>query len=119
MSTLTDALDHAHHGRRVIWLGIHLTHAGVSAGDAAQQALQRYRDDVEKVVRVNGRQSITFRSGGTIHFMSVSAPNSLRGHRADVVYLPHWHYTQDADFMRDVVHRVLATTEDPRVGVVA
>jgi hypothetical protein len=117
MSTLNEALDHARHGRRVIWLSVNnarAIHDAQVASDIASTCA-----DTEYVARTGGRQSIRFRTGGTIHFLSVKSPDSARGFSADVAYLPHWKYTQDSEFMSRVIGPLLATTTDPRVGVVA
>ena len=119
MSTLADALDHAVHGRRVLWFGINNVHAGLSADQAIDLAGEHPRWSVTRVSRVNGGESIRFASGGSIQFMSVRARGGVRGTECDVAYLPHWSFTQDPDLMADLVAAMSCRTKDPRIGVVA
>lgn len=118
MSTIQEAVAHARHGRKVVWLGGNHSATGGDAKTAIAIATAEFAPEVARITRVNGQQSIRFSTGGCIYFASAGAASLLRGVSAEVVYLPHWKYTQDPDFMTDVVAEMLRTTDDPRIGVV-
>ena len=87
--TLEGIVSDAAHGKRVAYIG---RRAGKWLGSIRAEARDVYPDRVESVVRSNGRESVKFVGGGSIHLFASEA--GIRGIAADVVIL-------DPDASRD------------------
>ena len=112
MSGMHEAVTHARAGSQVLVLG----QTWDDARDMQLEAVNIGAGDITRVTRAKGQEAITFRSGGSIRFLSRRA--SVRGYSADVVYLPDWRMIQDEAFMQELLP-VFAGRGHERIGVLA